>query len=423
MKRRFLPFTFPVRYLGLATALIFRMASILAVPPERHAASDSAVPSANTPATARKLKIPQAELIDQDGRRLDFGPEFLRGKVAAINFIFTTCPTVCPLLGAHYARLEESFATPDNKDVELISITVDPSTDTPERLRTWAQRFGRKGKWRLLTGSPDEVEKVLRAFTESAAGRENHSPMVWIGGEHVGGWRRVDGVTATTNVASMIRQLTTLVRENQSRPNTSTSPSRAAKEETSDMESHPPVASRKTGGHPYFPDVELIDQDGHPHRFYSDILQGRVVLIHSFFTECQSVCPTIMNRLGEVRLRYQGEFDQQLRFVSISVDPLRDTPAMLHAYAERLKLKPGWLLLTGTKENVDLVLGKLGQLTATREGHGNLLIMGNEPTGLWKKGFGLASAKDLGDLLGTVLDDGKSSAPLAPISTVVPPNP
>jgi protein SCO1 len=374
--------------------------------------ADPALEPAPLPSLAatpgRQLTIPTVELINQDGKKVPFGSESLRGKVAVISFIFTSCATVCPLIGANLAQLEEGLMKTNSDLVELISITVDPSVDTPARLRQWGERFGRKGKWQLLTGSPRTLDKVLRVFGESVAGRTSHSPLVWIGGEAAGGWRRVDGVASRASLALGIEQAVALTR---GQPAQAAAPAQndTARLIEGHKQSPPPAAPAQA--HPYFPDVELIDQDGQAYRFYSDILQDHTVLINSFFTECQSVCPVMMNRLADLQARYSDQLGQQLRFVSISVDPLRDTPARLRVYADRLKVKPGWLLLTGTKPNVELVLSKLGQFAATREAHSNLLILGNEPTGLWKKGFGLASSKELEMLLGSVLDDDAPAAP------------
>lgn len=165
----------------------------------------------------RKLRIPTVELVDQDGRRVVFGNEFLRGKLAAINFVFTSCPTICPLLGINFSRLEEVLMKTNSNDVELISISVDPATDTPERLKAWSNRFGRQGKWRLLTGSPQAVEKVLRGFEASTRDKTSHSPLVWIGSEWAGEWRRVDGIASTTNLVRTIQELVTAARRRDER--------------------------------------------------------------------------------------------------------------------------------------------------------------------------------------------------------------
>jgi protein SCO1/2 len=91
--------------------------------------------------------------------------------------------------------------------------------------------------------------------------------------------------------------------------------------------------------------------------------------------------------------------------LSISVDPTNDTPARLKEYAARYHAKPGWYFLTGSKQNVDAALQKLGQYVQEREAHQNLILIGNDQTGLWKKAMGLADAEELIRIVKTVADD------------------
>src|SRR6185503_18939342 len=82
-----------------------------------------------------KMDIPDIELLDQDGRKIHFYTDLGKGHTVAINFIFTTCTTICPPLGATFARVQKELGDRMGRDVRLISITVDPATDTPERLK------------------------------------------------------------------------------------------------------------------------------------------------------------------------------------------------------------------------------------------------------------------------------------------------
>ena len=85
--------------------------------------------------------------------------------------------------------------------------------------------------------------------------------------------------------------------------------------------------------------------------------------------------------------------------------PETDTPEKLKAYAERFHAKPGWLFLTGKKENMDLALAKLGQRVARKEDHLTLFIIGNEKTGLWKKVAPGSTADSLTVVVESVLND------------------
>jgi len=155
----------------------------------------------------------------------------------------------------------------------------------------------------------------------------------------------------------------------------------------------------------YFTDVEVVDQDGRPHRLYSDLLQGKTVVIEAFFTACTGACPVMGEKLAALQQWLGDRLGKDVYLLSFSVDPQTDTPARLKQYADRLGARPGWLFLTGKKENVDWALYKLGHYVEQKEAHSNLLIIGNERTGLWKKVFGLAPAEDLIHALDAVLHD------------------
>lgn len=135
----------------------------------------------------------------------------------------------------------------------------------------------------------------------------------------------------------------------------------------------------------YFTDRKLIDQNGRALRFYTDVLRNKVILINFIFTECQDTCPIQSQKLAEVQKLLQGQMGKDLGFVSISVDPQRDTPAVLKDYSRRFEAGEGWLFLTGNKDDVSGVIQKLGQLTPSVEGHSTLFILGNVATGHWMK--------------------------------------
>jgi protein SCO1/2 len=155
----------------------------------------------------------------------------------------------------------------------------------------------------------------------------------------------------------------------------------------------------------YFTDVVLINQNGEKMRFYSDLLQGKVVIINSFFGTCQGVCLPMNRNLEKVQEALGDRVGKDVRIISISVDSTVDTPAVLKEYAKRLHAGPGWYFLTGNKENVDFALRKLGQFVSDKQDHMNIVIIGNERTGLWKKAFGLAQSADLVKVVESVLDD------------------
>jgi protein SCO1/2 len=155
----------------------------------------------------------------------------------------------------------------------------------------------------------------------------------------------------------------------------------------------------------YFTDVELLDQDGRKVRFYSDVLKGRTVVVNAFFTSCTSVCPPMNRNMEKIQEAFGDRVGRDVFLVSISVDPATDTPPRLKEYAQRFHAGPGWLFLTGKKENVDWALYKVGQYVEAKDDHTTVIIVGNEATGLWKKALGMAKAADLVQIVKSVADD------------------
>jgi protein SCO1 len=136
----------------------------------------------------------------------------------------------------------------------------------------------------------------------------------------------------------------------------------------------------------YFGDHVLTDQDGKPHRFYSDLLHGRVVLINVIFTNCPSACPMMTERLKLVRKRLGPEFGEDIHFLSLSVDPARDTPEAMKRFAQRHGVdEPGWRFLVADAKVMQALLSRLGQWTDSPEDHTTLLIAGNAAKAHWAK--------------------------------------
>jgi protein SCO1/2 len=155
----------------------------------------------------------------------------------------------------------------------------------------------------------------------------------------------------------------------------------------------------------YFGDIELVNQDGKSMRLYNDLMKDKVIVINSFFASCTGSCPVMSKSLATLQSRFADHLGRDLVLVSITVDPKHDTPAQLHAYAERWKARPGWYFLTGSKEKVDAALKKLGQYVDAPSDHLNIVVIGNERTGLWKKAFGLAPSEELAKVVESVLND------------------
>ena len=139
----------------------------------------------------------------------------------------------------------------------------------------------------------------------------------------------------------------------------------------------------------YFPNVPLTTQDGATVRFYDDLLKGKSVAINLIYTSCTDECPLETARLVQVQRLLGDRVGKNIFFYSISIDPKRDTPEVLKAYAEKFGVGPGWLFLTGQESDIKLIAKKLGLSrrndSASRDGHKAILMIGREPTGQWMR--------------------------------------
>jgi cytochrome oxidase Cu insertion factor (SCO1/SenC/PrrC family) len=368
-------------------------------------------PTAST-AAASLASIPDVELLNQDGEKVRFYSDLVKGKTVAVNFIFTTCTTICPPLGATFARVQKDLGERTGRDVHFISVSVDPATDTPERLKAWGAKFKAGPGWTFVTGQKPQVDELLRALAASASRREDHTPMVLIGNDATGQWTRTYGLAKPSQLVKIIEEVSAApaaapAAATQTPAQPQQQPAAAPKAPPNPLAAQPapPGGQTLSTAHSYFTDVELLNQDGEKVRFYSDVLKGKTVVINAFFATCTGVCPPMNRSMKAIQEALGDRVGKDVFLVSITVDPAADTPTRLKEYAKQYQAKPGWVFLTGKKENVDWALYKLGQYVEDKNGHKSVIIIGNEATGLWKKAFGLAKAEELIAIVNGVMND------------------
>lgn len=148
------------------------------------------------------------------------------------------------------------------------------------------------------------------------------------------------------------------------------------------------TAASKRWGADYFPNVPLVTHQGNTVRFYDDLIKDKVVAINFMYTSCNDVCPAETARLRQVQKLIQDRVGDDVFMYSISIDPDTDTPQVLKEYAEKFRVGPGWLFLTGKQADITLLQRKLGLLIEDLEDpndHNVSLLVGNEATGRWMK--------------------------------------
>jgi protein SCO1 len=155
-----------------------------------------------------------------------------------------------------------------------------------------------------------------------------------------------------------------------------------------------PAASGKAeklpqDGTEWFTNVEVKTHDGQTLRFYDDVMKGKILLINFFFTDCDAICPLMTENLARVQELLGARVGNEIRMVSITLQPEHDTPEVLAAYAKTYGAGPGWLFLTGKKDDIELLRHRLGfvdidpVVDADPEQHIGTVRIANEPMHRW----------------------------------------
>ncbi len=135
-------------------------------------------------------------------------------------------------------------------------------------------------------------------------------------------------------------------------------------------------------------DHTLVDQHGQQVKFVSDVIGDRIVVMDFVYTTCTTVCPVLSAVFGQVQNRLGERLGEDVVLVSVSVDPVRDTPQRLKAYSQIHKAQPGWIWLTGPKRKMDEVLDGLGAYSPNFEDHAAMVLIGDGRNGQWSRFYG-----------------------------------
>ena len=341
---------------AVATTLLLAIVPVRAHDME-HMNHEAARPSVERPVG----EVPDVPVLDQNGKHLNFYSDLVRGRTVAIDLVYTSCTTFCPMLTANFRMVQEELGARIGKDIELISISIDPVTDTPAKLREFSAQFEPREGWTFVTGALPNIGKLLDRLGQPLGNPDDHTPVVLIHNDKAGGWTHVDG-----NDPGAIRDA--LV--NAAGP--------AAKADASG-------AARS-----YMQNPLLRTQDDKPVHFFDDLLHGKIVMINFILTTCQDVCPMVTANLAKVQELLGDKVGRSINMISLSVDPQRDQPRELKAFADNFNAGPGWYFLTGTPPEIDPLLHRLAGYTTDPLDHSTVLIMGNVETGVWTKTFAMA---------------------------------
>ena len=140
-----------------------------------------------------RVRLFDAPLMDQDGRNVRFVQDAVGGRIVVVDTFFTNCGLICPILGAIFADLQKMLGDLLDREVRLVSITVDPVTDIPPRLKKYAARWEARPGWYFLTGEKKNVDHVLEGLGLYSADFTEHPSAFLVGDVREGKWTRING--------------------------------------------------------------------------------------------------------------------------------------------------------------------------------------------------------------------------------------
>ncbi|HSR69728.1 MAG TPA: SCO family protein [Acidobacteriota bacterium] len=195
------------RTLPVLLALMTAALPLAAQDKHCHQASAPKAVAGGTAQQVSGLDIPDLRIYDQDGKSRRFYSELVEGKVVVMNFMFTTCTTICPPMGANFGKLQQRLGARLGHDVFLLSVSVDPAVDTPQRMKAWGAQFGRRPGWTLVTGPKSRIDEILKALKVFTPDKNDHASTVLLGNDPAGRWTRANGLAAPEQLIAIIDEL------------------------------------------------------------------------------------------------------------------------------------------------------------------------------------------------------------------------
>lgn len=156
--------------------------------------------------TVVNYTVPAVKLVRDDGAGVSLDAELNDGRPVVLNFIYTTCTTICPLSSQEFSMLQQRLG-PDRDKVHLVSISIDPEQDTPARLVEYASRFEAGKEWQHYTGTVGASIEAQRAFNVYRGDKMSHTPVTLMRGVPGGSWVRLEGFATADALYAEVQAL------------------------------------------------------------------------------------------------------------------------------------------------------------------------------------------------------------------------
>jgi len=149
---------------------------------------------------------PDVWLVDMTGAEVRLVSALNYAGPILLQFIFTTCPTICPVMSGTWAAAQDTFGA-ELERIRMLSISIDPEYDTPTRLQEYAQRFKAKSQWWFLTGKREDLVSVQRAFDVYQGNKMQHQPITFLRASPTEPWVRLNGFMSAAELVAEYRRL------------------------------------------------------------------------------------------------------------------------------------------------------------------------------------------------------------------------
>lgn len=297
-------------------------------------------------------KLNDFELTERDGTQL--GLNDLRGKVWIASFFFSSCKSECS--DQNRTIRDEVHEKLAGVDFTVVSVSVDPESDTPEVLQRYATEFTTSPeKWKFLTGEIGDVQKFGDENFKVIVEPSNHSKRLLLV-DKWGTFRDSFEWKEPSELKRLLKTAKMLVAEEQEPEPDEIIKTRAMPESVFQLNNQQPsqkeqestTQSKRDPNWPAWRNEEWLTSfqltDRHGKTFDSTEMLGKVWVANFFFSSCTGACPKLLSSIEELRTQIG---DRDVTFVSISNDPDRDTPQVLKEYSQKFKADADWKFLTG----------------------------------------------------------------------------
>jgi protein SCO1/2 len=154
-----------------------------------------------------ELDIPETALLNQYGQSVNFRQDVVADNIVVMDFIYTSCTTVCPVLSAVMAQVQRKLEPRIGHGVSLVSLTVDPVRDNPQRLLDYSRQHDAGPGWTWLTGSKPAVDSVLVSLGTYTPNFVDHPSLVMVGDVKTGQWTRFYGFPSPDRIVATVNKL------------------------------------------------------------------------------------------------------------------------------------------------------------------------------------------------------------------------